>query len=159
MGAKRVPHHLREHLIDLVHTAITDCRNEAGEIDTARLTEQVMASLPGQLDRAVLRELRDESVKIVIDSLTSDLLRDSRRRMTISGTRLKIRNTYRIPQDGGLWTVKELDDLTEEDIDRLEAYYQREAMGRLRTARALREIRGFVHEPKAQFELTPAEVR
>lgn len=136
--------------------AIETCRTEDGAIDTGRLIEQVMASLPSELDREILRELRDQSVKIVIDSLLSDMMRDKRRRMTVSGRRVKIREVYRIPQDGGLWAVKQLEDLTEEDIDRLEAYYQREAMGRLRTARALREIRGFVHEPKAQFELVPS---
>lgn len=155
MGARRIKHHLREHLIELVHTAITDCTNQAGEIDTARLTEQVMASLPGQLDRAVIRELRDESVKIVIDSLTSDLLRDGRRRVTIAGKEIKLRNVYRIPRDpgAGTWTTKELEDLTEEDIDKLERYHHQQAMRGLLKAKAMRELRGFVHEPKAQFEL------
>lgn len=155
MGARRIPHHLREHLIDLVQTAIVDCTNDAGEIDTTRLTQQVTANLPRQLEGEVIRELRDESVKIVIDSLTSDLLRDGRRRVTVSGQKIKLRNVYRIPRDpgAGTWTTKELEDLTEEDIAKLEAYHHTQAMRRLLTVKALRELRGFVHEPKAQFEM------
>ena len=155
MGARRIKHHLREHLIGLVQTAISDNTNAAGEIDTARLTEQVMASLPGQLDREIICELRDESVRIVIDSLTSDLLRDGRRRVTVSGQQVKLRNVYRIPRDpgAGVWTTKELEDLTEDDIAKLEAYHRSQAMRGLLKVKALRELRGFVHEPKAQFEL------
>lgn len=153
MGARRISRQLRDQLTGLVQDSIELCREQTGAIDSDRLTEHVLASLASELDGATLRDLRTEAVTMAIDSLVADVLRDKRRRMVVAGRLVKIREVYRIPQEGGTWAIKTLGELTEEDIDRLEAYYEREAMGRLRTARALRQIRGFVHEPKAQFEL------
>lgn len=156
MGAPRLSPGVRETLSALADAALPSCTAQDGTIDRKRLAATILDGLGG--NPPARAQLAKEGTALAVNSFVADRFRDARNRVTVGGRKTTLREVYSVPIGKGQWATKPIDELTPDDLSAIEAQIQREAMGRLRAARDIRTLRGFVANPgTAQITLDDGE--
>ena len=141
MGAPRLSPFVRQTLQDAADGAKASFTAQDGTIDRKGLAAHVLRAVRGNV--AVYAALTDEARGLAVESLIADRYRDVKRKARIGNRQTTIRETYSVPLPGGAWITKSIDDLTQEDFDRLAQYNHKTAMRHLRAMKDVQILRGF----------------